>query len=276
MIGHGGGRGDPAGRVALVTGANAGIGAATAIALAAQGASVLVAFLRLQGPDDESFPAAYYETRARDGAWVVDAILREGGRADAIEADLADPGAAVRLFDTAEATLGPVEILVNNASGWRQDTFSGHDRDSYGRPMQPVTAATFDAQFAIDARASALLIGELARRHLARDATWGRIVSLTSGGPDGMPTEVSYGAAKAALENYTMSAAWALGPHGITANVVYPPVTDTGWLTPEFRAEAVQGGPLRHIAVPEDVAEVIVYLCSSGARFITGNVIHMR
>ena len=80
------------------------------------------------------------------------------------------------------------------------------------------------------------MIAEFARRHIARHGDWGRIVSLTSGGPDGFPSEVSYGAAKAALENFTMSAAWELGRFGITANVVYPPVTDTGWLTPQIRA----------------------------------------
>lgn len=72
---------------------------------------------------------------------------------------------------------------------------------------------------------SARLIGEFARRDAARGATWGRIVGLTSGGPMGFPNEVSYGAAKAALENYTMSAAFELAPLGVTANVVHPPVT---------------------------------------------------
>jgi 3-oxoacyl-[acyl-carrier protein] reductase len=104
--------------------------------------------------------------------------------------------------------------------------------------MAAVTAATFDAQFAVDARATALLIAELARRHVARGATWGRIVSLTSRGPDGFPSEVSYGAAKAALENYTLSAAHELAPHGITANVVHPPITDTGWVTDAVRQAA--------------------------------------
>jgi 3-oxoacyl-[acyl-carrier protein] reductase len=77
-----------------------------------------------------------------------------------------------------------------------------------------VTAETFAAQFFVDARASALLMAELAHRHRRRGAPWGRIVSLTSGGPGGFPGEVSYGAAKAALENYTMSASIELAPWG--------------------------------------------------------------
>jgi NAD(P)-dependent dehydrogenase (short-subunit alcohol dehydrogenase family) len=81
-----------------------------------------------------------------------------------------------------------------------------------------------------DAMAPALLIAEFARRHRARGGAWGRIVGLTSGGQHGFPDEVSYGAAKAAQENYTMSASVELAPYGVTANIVYPPVTDTGWV----------------------------------------------
>jgi 3-oxoacyl-[acyl-carrier protein] reductase len=79
------------------------------------------------------------------------------------------------------------------------------------------SAETFERQFSVDARGAAALIAEFARRHTERGAQWGRIVGLTSGGPNGFPGEVSYGAAKAALENYTMSAAFELGRFGITA-----------------------------------------------------------
>jgi 3-oxoacyl-[acyl-carrier protein] reductase len=105
--------------------------------------------------------------------------------------------------------------------------------------------------------------------------TWGRIIGLTSGGPSGFPQEVSYGAAKAAEENYTMSAAQELGPYGVTANMVYPPVTDTGWVTPAVEQAATAASPLRHLAHPDDVAEVITLLASHQARYITGQVIRM-
>jgi 3-oxoacyl-[acyl-carrier protein] reductase len=180
-----------------------------------------------------------------------------------------------RLFDAAEESLGSVEILINNASGWRKDTFTPGRPDTFGRRSSPVTPATFDVQFGVDARGTALLIAEFARRHVGRGGSWGRIVSLTSGGPSGFSGEVSYGAAKAALENYTMSAAWELGRYGVTANVVHPPVTDTGWVTPEIEAESIAASPLGHIAQPEDVAEVICLVCSPKARFITGNRIRM-
>src|SRR5919202_1315308 len=89
--------------------------------------------------------------------------------------------------------------------------------------------------FGVDARGGALLIAEFARRHLERGAAWGRIIGLTSGGPLGFPEEVSYGAAKAALTNYHMSAAFELAEYGVTSNVLYPPVTDTGWVTQSVR-----------------------------------------
>jgi len=123
---------------------------------------------------------------------------------------------------------------------------------------------------------AALLIAELARRHVERGATWGRIVGLTSGGPNGFPQEVSYGAAKAALENYTMSAATELAPFGITANIVHPPVTDTGWVTDEVRRFVAESPEHHHVAAPEDVAEVIAWLCSDQARLVSGNIIRMR
>lgn len=265
-------------RTALVTGANMGIGAATAVSLARRGAAVLVTYLSMHDPEDEAiFPAAYREARSRDGSRVVDAVRREGGRAEAIEADLTDEQTPALLFDHAERELGPVEILVLNATGWQcPDSFSSGREDRVGRPLHPVTAEALTAQLAVDARASALLIAELARRHRKRGAGWGRIVSLTSGGRDGFPGEVSYGAAKAALESITLSAAWELGEHGVTANLVHPPHTDTGWMTPEVEREAIAASPLGHYAQPEDVAETIAYLCSPAAGFITGNRIQMR
>ncbi len=88
--------------------------------------------------------------------------------------------------------------------------------------------------------------------------------------------EVSYGAAKAALENFTMSAASEPAIIGITANVVYPPVTDTGWVTDAFRQVVSDSHDLHHIAEPDEVAEVIVWLCTDAARLVTGSLMHLR
>lgn len=264
-------------RVAIVTGGNHGIGAATARALASRGARVLVSYLRLNDPYDAATPQAYRTNRAQGADQLIALIRAAGGAAEAMEADLRDPSTPRRLFDAAEAAFGPVEILVNNATGWmRQDTFGPGGSDKHGRVLQRLSAESATQPLEVDGRGSALMIAEFARRHIGRGATWGRIIGLTSGGPMGFPEEVSYGAAKAALVNYAMSAALELGPYGITSNVVYPPVTDTGWVTAEVREFVRTSHEHFHIAQPEEVAEVIAYLASDAAQLITGNVIQLR
>jgi 3-oxoacyl-[acyl-carrier protein] reductase len=266
---------DLASHVAVVTGANHGIGAATARALAACGAAVAVAYWSIPDDGTTSVPATYRRNRARDASDVLDAIHAAGGKAISFAADLREAESTGLLLDDAERHLGPVDILVNNASSWVADTFAA-PKDRFGHPQHAVSRETFDQVFGVDARASALLIAEFAARHQQRRATWGRIVSLTSGGPSGFPNEVSYGAAKAALENYTISAAFELARFGITANVVMPPVTDTGWVTDEVREHVRQRTDLLGIATPDDVAAVIMYLVSDDAKLITGNRIHLR
>ena len=260
---------------AIVTGANHGIGAATALALARRGCAVLCTFLRVDD-DAPGLGAAYRDNRARDGAPVADEIRAGGGRALAVEANLANPATAAGLFDTAEEHLGPVDILVNNASGWVADTFRRPHTDAFGRTVSVVSPGTWLQQFSVDAMAAGLLIAEFAQRHIARHGTWGRIIGLTSGGDLGFPEEVSYGAAKAAQDSYTMSAALELADYGVTANMVHPPVTDTGWVNDAVRTLVADSPTMFHVAAPAEVAEVVAYLASDAAALITANVIHLR
>lgn len=262
-----------AGRVALVTGANHGIGAATAVALARRGADVAVTYLRTGDPHSVE---DYDTARRADATAVVAAVEAGGRRATAIEADLSDAAAPERVLDDVETALGRVEVLVHNASGWRKDSFSAGGLDAVGRPGAPITAESIDAQLHVDARAGALLMARMIDRHRAAGADWGRIVTLTSGEGGAYPGEVSYGAAKAALISYTLSAASEAAADGIAANVVYPPVTDTGWVTDDVRAFVARDHDHHHIADPEEVAEVIAWLCADAGRLVTGNVIRLR
>ena len=269
--------GEPgSGHAAIVTGANHGIGAAVAAALAGRGCAVLCTYLRVDDPGGPGLPPAYRKNRAQDGGPVSDQIRAGGGRALAMEANLSDPATPAALFDAAEQHLGPVDILVNNASGWVADSFQPAHTDGLGRPVRPVSPGTWLQQFSVDAMAAGLLIEEFARRHIARGATWGRIIGLTSGGDLGFPGEVSYGAAKAAQTSYTMSAAIELAEYGVTANMVHPPVTDTGWVNDAVREFVEASDTHFHIADPAEVAEVIAYLASDAAALITANVITLR
>jgi 3-oxoacyl-[acyl-carrier protein] reductase len=263
--------------VAIVTGANHGIGAATAERFAASGISVVVTYLRGRVTSDPATPERYQENRMRSGDEVVDRITAAGGRAIAIEADLLDAATPAMLFDRAEAEFGAVDILINNATGWASgDSFVAGSIDPAGRATPEVTAELFDHTFGVDARAGALMIAEFARRHIARDGTWGRIVGLTSGGSSGFPSEVTYGAAKMALVNYTMSAATELGRLGVTANMIHPPITESGWVNESIREFAATSSEHFHVAEPGEVAAVIAWLCTDEAGMVTGNVIRMR
>ncbi len=270
--------GDLSGRTALITGANHGIGRATARLLADMGASVVVSYLRTTAAQHfpQQYPETYQENRRLDGLEVARSIEATGGSALAIEADLLADDAVPMLFDEAEKRFGVVDILVNNATGQcANDSFA--DKTRHGKQIDArVTGNIIDKTFGVDVKAGALLITEFARRSAQREARWGRIIGLTSGGPMGFPGEVTYGAAKVALENYTMSAALELGDCGITANMVYPPVTDTGWLTEDVRQFVTQSPDHFHVAEPIDVARVIGFLCTDAASMITGNVIRMR
>jgi 3-oxoacyl-[acyl-carrier protein] reductase len=244
-------------RVAVVTGASrrAGIGAAICKALVSSGVDVLFTYWQ---PYDRAMP------------WGADddgpaALMRELGtsraRCDGIEIDLSLPDSAARVFDEANARLGSVSILVNNAAHSTRDGFERLD------------AATLDAHYAVNLRAIALLCVEFARRF--GGPAGGRIINLTSGqslGP--MPGELAYAATKGAVEALTLSLSAELASRGITVNAVNPGPTDTGWMTDDVKREVLRASPQGRVGQPQDTARLVGFLAGEAAGWITGQVIH--
>ncbi len=277
------------GKVALVTGGNnpKGIGAATARALAAEGSFVFIHYFRLKpapGTDSAGNSAAGWESYEAAQTLSAESVAEEirecGGRADAWEADLADPAVVGRLFDRAERAFGPVQVLVNNAAHCAPDTFipgKSGDRSiqGLGQAMVPISPESHDRHFAVNSRAVALMMAEFARRHIERGARWGRIINVSTDGASGFPDEVSYWASKHALESYSRAAAVELGPYGIAVNIVSPGPVQTGWMSRELEEKVVPNIPLRRIGQPQDIADAIVFLASEQARWITGQLLYV-
>jgi 3-oxoacyl-[acyl-carrier protein] reductase len=247
-----------AGRVALVTGASRriGIGAAIARRLAGAGADLLLhAWARHDaeqpwGADADGPPELAAELRAL------------GRRVELAEADFADPDAPAALVRAANDALGPVDILVAN-----------HARSTPWAPLAEITAAEIDAAYAVNTRATLLLVqAYAAQRDDARPG--GRVVLFTSGQGDGpMPDELPYAASKGALAQVTASLAKTLAPRGVTVNCVNPGPTDTGWAGEELTRAALPRLPFGRWGEPDDAARLVLWLASDDGRWMTGQVL---
>ena len=155
-----------------------------------------------------------------------------------------------------------------------KDTFDPTLVTAEGPSIGLVGAAEIDAHFAVNARAYALLMSEYVRRYLARGAGWGRIINISTDAAHAHPRSVSYAASKHAIESYSRSAAAELGKYGITVNIVAPGPIQTGYITPQAEAEIAAGTPLGRVGRPEDVADVVVFLASEQAHWLTGQLIY--
>jgi len=233
-----------------VTGASRGIGRAIAERLAADGATVVVNCARSTVQADE----------------VVAGIKAQGGRAVAIRADVSRVPEIRRLFAETHTRFGRIDVLVNNAA------------TALYRPLAETSETEFDDVFALNARGPFFAMQEAARvlQH------GGRIVNISSGATTvGFPNQSVYCGSKAALEQFTLVCANEFGPLGITVNSLLVGPTDTEMLVgllekvPGFESMLVQRTPLGRIGQPADMADVVAFLVSDDARWVTGQGIRV-
>ncbi|MEI7033507.1 SDR family oxidoreductase [Streptomyces pratensis] len=241
--------------VALITGVgrSIGIGAGIARRLAADGWDIAFTYWT---PYDRRM-----DWGAEDGAaqTIAEGLTAAGARTTAIEADLSDPDAPARIFDAAEERLGPVTALVLSHA------------ESVDSGLLDTTVEAFDRHFAVNARASWLLIREYGLRFCSAPGTAaGRIVALTS---DHTVGNLPYGASKGALDRITLAAAHELAHLGLTANVVNPGPVDTGWMNDELREALTAGTPLGRLGTPQDTANLVAFLCSAEGQWINGQLL---
>ena len=227
------------GKVAIVTGSSSGIGRAIAERLAEQGAIVVV----------------NYASSVEKAQRVVAGIQAKGGKAVAVRADMSQVAEARRLVMEALKQFARLDILVNNAGKFLPKLHAD------------MTESEFDHVFALHAKGPYFAMQEAAK--VMRDG--GRIVNIsTSGTQRTFHGATAHLGSKAALEQYTKGLALELAPRGITVNTVSPGITDTGVLTEQYRQFGIQVSPFKRLGLPKDIADIVAFIVSEEARWLTG------
>jgi 3-oxoacyl-[acyl-carrier protein] reductase len=239
------------GKVSLVTGASRGIGRAIALKLASLGSSVAVNYVAIEA------------SNKADADNVVESVIRLGGEAMSVEADIRNGAAVKAMVEQVTDKWGKIDILVNNA---------GINRDTL---LLRMSDDAWDDVINTNLR-GAYLCTKFAVRHMMRQE-WGRIISISSVvGRVGNAGQSNYAAAKGGIIAFTKSIAREMSSRNITANAVAPGfiVTEmTNKLPPERRESMLAMIPLQRLGQPEDVAELVGFLATDRAGYITGQVI---
>src|SRR5207253_2063138 len=232
-------------KVAIVTGSSDGIGRAIAERLAQDGAKIVV----------------NYGKSADKAKQVVVGIEEKGGKAVAIQADMSKVGDVGRLVKDTVRIFGRLNILVNNAGMFMY------------KPLVETTEEEFDRMFDLNTKGPYFALQEAAK--IIQEG--GRIVNISTDGTHiGFAGATAYLGSKGALEQFTKGLAHELAPKGITVNTVSPGYTDTAMLPadPTFRQIGEQASPLKRLGIPKDIADVVAFVVSEEARWLTGQNIH--
>jgi 3-oxoacyl-[acyl-carrier protein] reductase len=240
-------------RVAIVTGAARGIGAATALRLAQDGFAVAVLDL------DESA-----------GKGTVEAIEAAGGRALAVGADVSDTAQVEAAVERVATELGAPTVLINNAGVTRDNMLFKMSEDDWDTVMNVHLRGAF-------------LMTRAVQKHMI-EATWGRIVNLSSVSALGNRGQANYSTAKAGLQGFTKTLAIELGKFGVTANAIAPGFIETemtkataermGIPFEDFIKGAASQIPVARVGQPEDIAHLVSFFVSEGAGFVSGQVVY--
>jgi 3-oxoacyl-[acyl-carrier protein] reductase len=232
------------GKVAIVTGASNGIGRAIAERLAEDGAIVVV----------------NYSKSSEKAQQVVVGIQGKGGKALAVQTDMSQVAEARRLVIDTVKQFNRLDILVNNAGKFMP------------KPLDDTTEEEFDGVIALNAKGPYFAMQEAAK--VLKDG--GRIVNISTGGTHlHFPGATAYLGSKAALEQYTKGLAQELASKGVTVNTVSPGFTETGMMTEEYRQIGIQLTPMKRLGVPKDIADVVAFIVSEEARWLTGQTIQV-